>query len=182
MKEVRAIALASGFASLTVIGAWITIPLSPVPITLQTFFTYLAGLILGAKVGALSQLIYVSMGLLGLPVFANFRGGFSVLLSPSGGYLIGFIFGAYLIGYLTKEKISYRRNILSCIAGTGVIYIFGLTHLTFWIFFNSKLSLIDSFFSALLLGILPFLIGDSLKILLSSYVALKVKSYLKDFI
>ncbi len=180
MREtnIKLLARASAFASLTAIGAWISIPLFPVPITLQTFFTYLAGLLLGSKGGALSQLIYYMIGIVGLPVFANFSGGFMVLLSPSGGYLIGFIFGAYLIGSLSKGS-SYKLNILSCAIGTGIIYLFGITQLTFWLIFNSSLSFVDAFISSLIVGVLPFLIGDTLKILLASYLALKVKSYLK---
>jgi biotin transport system substrate-specific component len=85
---------ASLFASLTALGAFIAIPAGPVMITLQTFIVILAGILLGSKIGALSQIIYILLGLIGLPIFSGFTGGIQSMMKPSFGFLIGFIFAA----------------------------------------------------------------------------------------
>lgn len=96
-------ALSIFLATLTAVGAQITIPVSPVPFTLQTFFVLLAGLIGGARVGFLSIFIYLIMGAVGLPVFANLRGGWDVFLGPTGGYLTRIILCLSLAMPLTTE-------------------------------------------------------------------------------
>ncbi|MFQ5769363.1 MAG: biotin transporter BioY, partial [bacterium] len=102
--------LSSLFAALTAAGAFIKIPLPYVPITLQTFFVLLAGLVLGPKFGALSQIIYLAVGLLGVPIFAH-GGGPGYILQPTFGYLLGYPIAAFVIGLLTKrKKISAKLN------------------------------------------------------------------------
>jgi len=102
--------LASLFSTLTALGAYISIPISHVPITLQTFFVYLAGAILGSKLALLSQIIYILIGIIGFPVFAYGKAGFGVLIGPTGGYLIGFIIGAYIIGRMIEIKKILALN------------------------------------------------------------------------
>jgi biotin transport system substrate-specific component len=92
------------FGALTAIGAFIVIPLQPVPITLQSLFTCLAGILLGSSVGAMSQIVYVLLGIIGLPVFAGGKAGIGVLLGPTGGYLLGFIAAALVIGQIVRMK------------------------------------------------------------------------------
>jgi len=94
------ISLTSLFAVLTALGAYIIIPLpfTPVPITMQTFFVYLAAAILGSRLGTLSMVIYLCLGVAGLPVFHGGLAGFGVLGGPTGGYIFGFILGSYVIG------------------------------------------------------------------------------------
>ena len=79
------------FAALTAVGAFISIPLGAVPITLQLLFTLLSGILLRENLGALSQIVYISLGLIGLPIFAGGKGGIGILLSPTFGFLIGYI-------------------------------------------------------------------------------------------
>ncbi|MCL0105994.1 biotin transporter BioY [Thermodesulfovibrionales bacterium] len=107
------------FAALTALGAFITIPIGPVPITLQPFFIHLGALLLGGYLGALSQFIYVLVGVMGLPVFSGGGSGIGHLLGPTGGYLIGFIVGGgYLTGRLAemKKKPGFLWLSLSCAA------------------------------------------------------------------
>ncbi len=164
---------ASLFGAATAAGAYLVIPLPPVPITLQTLFLGLAGALLGARLGALSQLIYLLIGIIGLPVFAGGKAGLGVLFGPTGGYLIGFVAGAWVIGAL----VSLRKNpgfawICTALAvGTLVIYLFGVTQLSL----VAKLS----FKKAIAVGVLPFLIGDAVKILAAAFVVIKVKPRLR---
>ncbi len=106
LLKTKGMVLCALFAALTGVGALIAIPLpfTPVPITLQTFFIFLAGALLGKYLGALSQLIYLLLGVVGLPVFAKGSSGIGALLGPSGGYLVGFIPAAFLVGYLLERR------------------------------------------------------------------------------
>ena len=118
----RNMILAALFAALTAIGAFLQIPTGTVPITLQFLFTALAGLLLGWKWGAVSQLLYVGIGLLGLPVFTQ-GGGIGYVLQPSFGFLLGLIPAAAVIGALTARfscsSLSLRSKIRSFIAASG---------------------------------------------------------------
>jgi len=102
--SLRGMVYASMFGAMTAVGAWLIIPFPLVPITLQTLFLNLAAALLGGYLGALSQIIYISLGIIGLPVFAGGKAGFGVLMGPTGGYLAGFIAGAYLMGKLVEKR------------------------------------------------------------------------------
>src|SRR5208337_2009632 len=95
--------LISLFTALTAVGAFIRIPIPYVPLTLQTLMVMFAGLILGSRRGALSQLLYLILGLLGLPIFAQ-GGGPAYVLQPSFGFLLGFVAGAYVIGKMVEGE------------------------------------------------------------------------------
>jgi len=158
------------FAALTGVGGLIAIPLpfTPVPITLQTFFTFLAGAILGKYLGALSQLIYILLGVVGLPVFAKGSSGIGVLLGPSGGYLLGFVPAAFLVGWILekKEKPPLELIVLAMIVGLLAIYLPGVG----WLMWVTRLSLVK----ALFLGALPFLPGDGVKIVVGALIVRKI--------
>ena len=160
---------ASLFGAGTAAGAYLIIPLPPVPITLQTLFLGLAGALLGAKLGALSQLIYLLIGFIGLPVFSGGKAGLGVLFGPTGGYLIGFVAGAWVIGALVniKRNAGFSWICASLAVGTVVIYLFGVAQLCL----VAKLS----FNKAIAVGVLPFLIGDAVKILATAFVVRKIK-------
>ncbi len=117
------------FAAATAVGARVEIPHDPVPYTLQTFFVLLAGAFLGARGGALSQMVYLLIGALGVPVFA--LGGFGVmtLVGPTGGYLLAFPFAAALVGSLTKGFRSFVGVWVSMLAGLLLIFASGTFHL-----------------------------------------------------
>ncbi len=165
--------IAALFTSLTVIGSYLIIPLpiSPVPITLQTFFVLMAGLIGGKYVGLLSQLVYLLIGSIGMPVFASGLGGIGVLLSPTGGFLIAFPFAAYISG-ISNHLITNKILILKLITAKLLIYLFGVTFMIIGWDFNIV--------SALTAGVLPFIPGDIIKIILLIIIKKRLKyiSYL----
>ena len=147
------------FAALTAVCSMISIPLpfTPVPINLATLSFFLAGGLLGSKGGAVSQLVYVFVGAVGLPVFSGFTGGVGILTGPTGGYILGYVVGAWLIGLLIEKfGHSYIKSVVSMIAGLAVCYILG----TLWFMHLTSMGLIESLF----LCVIPFLIGDGIKI------------------
>ena len=170
----RDMILVSLFTALTAVGAFLSIPIGSVPITLQSMFTILSGLILGPKLGSLSQLIYVLLGLAGVKIFAGFSGGPQTVFSPSFGFLIEFIFASYIIGLIanTKDGVNFKRIFLAALVGTAVIYAFGVPYM--YLIFNKVLLKEMSFLTALKVGCIMFLPGDLLKCFASSYVAMKV--------
>jgi biotin transport system substrate-specific component len=161
---------ASMFGAVTALGAYIAIPLQPVPITLQTLFVCLSGALLGGYFGAISQVIYVLLGVIGLPVFAGGTAGPGILLGPSGGYLFGFIAGALVIGKLmeVKQQPGIIWIIFAFVCGTAVIYGFGILQLSL----VARLSLLKAF----LTGAVPFLPGDLLKLIAATLITLKVRN------
>jgi len=171
--NIRRMTLISLFAALTAVGAFISIPLYPVPLTLQTLFTLLAAMTLGSVMGASSQIIYVLLGIIGLPVFAGFKAGIGILFGPTGGFLFGFIISAYIIGKIIELK--KEKNIfyyfLAGIIGTIIIYIIGVTQLSFVTGMGVK--------RAVVVGMFPFLPGDILKIIAASFIASKLKLIIK---
>lgn len=120
------------FAALVAVGAYIKIPTATVPITLQTMFATLAGLLLGAKRGAISVSVYVCIGLLGIPVFTK-GGGISYVLQPSFGYIIGFIFAAFVAGIIVGKtpNPSFLRLSIATVSSIFVVYLFGFVYLHF---------------------------------------------------
>ena len=164
----RVLVYASLFGALTAVGAYISIPLYPVPITLQTMFTILAGLLLTGRTAALSQVVYVLLGVIGLPVFSGGKAGLGVLFGPTGGYLIGFIVAALVVGWLkqTKKDASWPWYALCSVLGIIVIYVIGVLRLAQVA--HMTLS------KGLVVGALPFLPGDALKCTVSVLVASKI--------
>lgn len=136
----------TAFAALTTIGAYIEIPQKPVPFTLQTFFVLLGGAVLGKRNGALSQLLYLSVGLLGLPVFSSGGFGLAKLLGPTGGYLMSFPIAAFVVGYLFESKKSFAWALLSAAIGSLVIFSLGTVHLYFVYYRDWPLALANGFF------------------------------------
>ncbi len=164
-------------AGLTAVGAFIRIPLPYIPFTLQVLFVFLAGTLLGARLGALSQLVYLGLGLAGLPAFAGGAGPGSVL-KPSFGYIIGFVFAAYVIGALTQKTtvFHFRSTFLKILAGLPLIYLFGLVYL--YLNLNLITGKSCSFQNALLVGCLMFLPVDVAKAAIAAFITVKVKDRL----
>ncbi|MGC9517671.1 MAG: biotin transporter BioY [Methanomicrobiales archaeon] len=167
-STINKVVLAMGMALLTGIMAQIVIPLpwTPVPITAQTFAVLLAGVLLGRYWGGLSQVIYVGIGIAGVPWFAGMTGGYGALIGASGGYLIGFILAALFLGYFTDRHIRSRSFLsmvgLMSLANFGLIYIPGLIVLGAWMYLVQ--GTIPSIWMLLTMGVIPFLIGDVVKI------------------
>ena len=181
-------ALCGLFAALMAICSMIWIPLgfTPVPVNLATLGVFLAGGLLGRKYGTISLAVYVLIGAVGVPVFAGFRGGLSVLAGPTGGYIIGYIAAAFLVGLLTelflgrkgaaKEKGSSSRvkELLLCAAamvvGLAACYLLG----TAWFMISTHTGL----WPALVSCVFPFLPGDALKIIAGSLLVQKLRHLL----
>ena len=145
----------------------IPLPFSPVPISLTNFAIFLAIFVLGMKSGTISFIIYLLLGAIGVPVFSSFRGGLQVLAGPTGGYLIGFIFLALIMGFaLDHFDRKLVPTIIGMIIGMAVCYAFG----TVWL--AKLLSL--SFKEGLMMGVIPYLPGDVAKIISAAIVGPKL--------
>lgn len=129
MSKTRDMILCALFTALITVGAFIRIPIPVVPFTLQFLFTMLAGLLLGGKLGAISVCVYILLGLMGFPVFAE-GGGFSYILKPSFGYLIGFAAGSFVTGFIAGKSDSpgYKLLLAACFSGLGIVYLFGMVY------------------------------------------------------
>jgi len=167
-KDLSLIAL---FAALTAVGGFISIPFYPVPLTLQIFFVLLSGAILGKKLGALSQIIYLGLGSIGAPVFHNFTGGIGILLGPTGGFLFGFIPVAYVAGLFYEKYTNNKLRFSGLIISLVPIYIIGIL----WLSFITGISIEK----AILVGGIPFILGDFVKSIIVFLVEKKVKNYIK---
>jgi len=136
----------------------IVLPFTPVPMTGQTLGVLLIGAMLGSKRGAASMILYLTEGALGLPFFAGGASGVGILTGATAGYLVGFVVAAYVIGWLAERGLErrVRTSIIPFIVGTILIYICGVAWLSV---------VLGSFSKAITLGILPFLIGDAVKLI-----------------
>lgn len=176
----RDLIITSLFTSLTAVGGFISIPLGPVPITLQTIFVLLSGLILGAKLGALSQIIYIILGLIGLPIFAGGTGGLTSVVSPTFGFLISFVAAAYVIGKLTEKSKSLSTIIYSVLIGSFLIYLIGVPY--FYFIFTSFLGKTIDFYTALKYACIPFIPGDIVKAVIAIFLAKKLIPNLSKYL
>lgn len=165
----------AAFVILTALGAFVRIPLpfTPVPITLQTFFVLLSGAFLGRRLGVFSQISYIFLGALGLPIFAAAGSGLLYLFGPTGGYLFGFVFASFLAGRLTGycKNNFFLTVIVFCLAdflllSCGVIWL--------------KVLFGYSFGKLFTIGFLPFVAGDSLKALAAAAIYLRLKGRLQE--
>jgi len=135
--------LVISFTLLTAIAAQIVIPVQPVPFTLQTLAVLLSGIVLGSRYGAYTQLTYLTLGILGLPVFApmtDFSIGFARILGPTGGYLLAFPVGAFLAGYVYEKRKSFAMGFISLLLGETVITFLGVLFLNTFYLHNMKQS------------------------------------------
>lgn len=121
--------LCSLFVALIAVGAFIRIPIPVVPFTLQFLFTMMAGLLLGGRLGAVSVIVYIIMGLIGIPVFAE-GGGIGYVLKPSFGYIIGFAVASYVTGTIANRvpDPGYKRLFAANFIGLGIVYLLGMSY------------------------------------------------------
>jgi biotin transporter BioY len=154
----KEILLIFSFAILTGLCAQIKFEIGLVPITFQTFAVLLSGALLGARKGALSQLSYLLMGLIGVPWFAR-GGGVNYILSPTFGYILGFVIASFLVGFLCEKGFDRKilTSLLAMLIGNIVIYLPGLFWLARFVGINECLKV----------GFYPFILGDLLKIILA---------------
>jgi biotin transport system substrate-specific component len=163
------IVLIAAGAAFTSIMAQVAIPLWPVPITGQTLAVLLVGSMLGALRGGISLALYAVLGIVGVPVFSDASSGFGVVMGPTGGYIIGFIFAAALTGWIAQRAWDHKilRAILSFTAGTIVTFVFGLV----WLWYAlGQLGAPNDLQSVLDGGFYPFLIGGAAKAILAALI------------
>lgn len=180
MKKTRAMILAALFAALTAVGAFIKIPTPISSFTLQVFFTSMAGVLLGRKWGAASQLVYVLLGLVGLPIFTS-GGGLGTLLTPTAGFLLGMIPMAWLIGLLVERRgAGFLSICLACLAGLAVLYVIGLPymHLILTVYLQKEWTIWQTVKG----GMLIFLPWDALKILLTAALCTRIRPALQKLL
>lgn len=155
--SLRMTVYASLMAALTAAGAYLAIPIGPVPIVLQNLFIFLCGLLLGPGWGTASVGIYLLAGILGLPVFAGGVGGIGRFAGPTGGYLLGFLPAVCAIGLISDvSKTNVMRDLVAMVCGSLIIYACGLV----WLKILTGMTLGKT----LAVGMYPFLPGDALKI------------------
>jgi biotin transport system substrate-specific component len=171
--------LSAFFAVLTAVGAALAIPMPPIPFTLQTFFVLMSGLLLGPKYGPLSQALYLAMGLSGLPVFAGGTGGIQRVLSPSFGFLAGYVFTSWVAGFLSSGK---RKTMAWCFfasfAATAVLYAIALP--CFYLNMKYVAKTPAGVIGTLQMAFLPFLIPDSIKAAAAGYLASRIIPMLRE--
>ena len=155
--QLRKTAYASLFAALIAAGAYLSIQIGPVPIVLQNLFILLAGLLLGSRMGLASVAVYLLAGACGLPVFSGGKGGISIFVGFTGGYLLGYLPAVYLIGMIS-EKGGQRAlfDVIAMLCGSLIVYTCGVA----WLKTLTGMTLSKT----LVAGMYPFLLGDTLKI------------------
>lgn len=175
MKSVstRNLTLSALFAALTAVFSQIAFNIGPIPINLAVLSVFLAGGLLGAKYGAVSQLVYVLLGFIGAPVFANFTGGASIVVGPTGGYIVAYIVMALIVG-IVSDKMKTKQIVFLPIAMLGALLIC-YTMGTAWFMHNTNTGLQQS----LVWCVYPFIIGDLIKIAVATMLTLRLKKAIK---
>ncbi len=171
-NQLRMTVYSSLFAALIAAGAFLAIPIGPVPIVLQNMFVMLAGIILGHRWGSACVAVYLLMGALGFPVFAGGTGGIGRLFGPTGGYLLSYLPAVFITGFISEKsgkKISW--DIAAMIAGSLVVYAAGVP----WLKFVTGMG----WSKAVAVGMYPFVIGDVFKIIAASFAAKIIRPIVK---
>jgi len=177
-RRLRSLILTALFAALTAVGAFIRVPTPLISFTLQTFFVVLAALLLGPKYGALSQVIYVAVGLIGLPVFTK-GGGPQYVFEPSFGYLAAFVIAAAVMGVLVRRgQQSFWRLLGVSAIGLAIIYIIGSVYMC--LIMNYYIGTAMSIWRAFWVGSIIFIPTDMLMSAGAVFVALRLYRLLPE--
>jgi len=172
IEKLRMMVLASLMAALTAVGAYIHVPIGPVPIVLSTLFVLLTGLLLGSRWGLASMGLYLLVGAIGIPVFAGGRGGLAHFFGPTGGYLLGYLVSAWVTGVISEHSRGLLiLEILAVLIGSLAIYGIGVP----WLKMVTQMS----WTKTLMVGMVPFLIGDAIKASVAVILARSVRPILK---
>ncbi len=166
--NIYAIIITALFAALTAVFSQISIPIGPVPVNLALLAVFTAAGLLSPGRAVLSQVVYLLLGAVGVPVFSGFRGGFAVLAGPTGGYIVGYIVAALTISLLLKRFGKKIHTVIpSIIAGLALCYTFG----TAWFVISTGTGILE----ALMVCVVPFLIGDAAKIAAATLLIHRLK-------
>ncbi len=168
-SKIKKMATMAMLVALLVVCSQLAVPVGNVPITAQTAAVMLIALLLSPGYAALTVLVFILAGGIGLPFFANFKGGLGVLLGPTGGYLYGFVAAAALISAISGRQFSWLRSIAGCTAGLLFVYLFGAVQL--------KLLLdLESYGAAFALGGIPYIFFEPIKIAVAVVAAKMLQS------
>ena len=171
IEKLRWMVLSSLMAALTAVGAYIYVPIGPVPIVLSTLFVVLSGLLLGGRWGLISMALYLLVGAIGIPVFAGGKGGLAHFLGPTGGYLFGYLISSWITGLLSERSNRLLiRDVVAVVIGSLALYGCGVP----WLKIVTQMS----WQKAVLAGVLPFLIGDAIKASVAVILARSVRPML----
>jgi biotin transport system substrate-specific component len=161
---IQNIVLITLFAALTSVGSYIAIPIGPVPIVLQNLFVLLAALLLGPWRALAVVVVFLLAGIVGLPVFSGGKGGIVHLLGPTGGYLVSYIPAALVTGFISHAgKRKIWKNLLGSVIASIVVYAIGVP----WLKYTTGME----WQTAIAVGVLPFIIGDLLKVTAATSLA-----------
>ncbi len=171
VEQLRPIVLSSLMAGLMAVGAYIHIPIGPVPIVLTNLFVLLAGLLLGSRWGAISAGIYLLVGAIGMPVFYAGKGGLAHIFGPTGGYLFGFVLCAWFTGFISERfRNTWLGGVIAVVVGSLIVYGLGVP----WLKMVTKMT----WNKALVAGMVPFLPGDAIKAVVAILLARAVRPML----
>ena len=177
-KALKSITLTAMFSAIIAICSWITIPITIVPFTLQTFAVAISVCMLGTKRSTISVIVYILLGAVGVPVFAGFKGGLGSLLGMTGGYIIGFIFMTIISGLIIQKfGRKFIVMMLALILGLAVCYAFG-TAWFIYVYTNSKGAI--GIVSALSMCVFPYIIPDILKFSVAILISNRLYKFTKD--
>lgn len=175
--KTKNILLTALFAALTAAGAFVRVPMWPSPLTMQLLVTFIAGLVLGPRWGALSQIVYLALGLCGLPVFTE-GGGLGYIFRPTFGFLLAMPLTALVAGALySRGKRGFLRGALCCAAGSVVLYAVGLPYM--YLILNLYLGIEMGVWQAVFSGMVIFLPGDALKCAAAAWLAVRLRPVLE---
>lgn len=175
-KILRSLAASAVFSALLCIASPFSLNIGAIPISLATFLVYLSAVVLGTKMGGASVVTYILLGALGLPVFAGFSAGAGILVGPTGGYIVGYIPCALIVGFASdkvcrSKKIRVPAIIAAMLVGTAVLYLFG----TAWYIFLTGVGVKK----AVLTCVVPFIAGDCVKIAAASLLGTAVREAMR---
>ena len=170
-EKLRWTVLSSLMAAFTAVGAYIHLPIGPVPIVLSTLFVLLSGLLLGSRWGLVTMGLYLLLGAIGMPVFAGGKGGLAHFLGPTGGYLFGYVLASWTTGLISeRSRGTLILEIFAVVIGSLAIYSLGVP----WLKMVTQMSWRKAF----MLGMVPFLIGDVVKASVALMLARAVRPIL----
>lgn len=163
-------------AAIIAVCAWVTIPVGTIPVTLQTMAICLVSGLFGTKRGVIATLVYIAIGAIGIPVFSGFKGGIGVLVGATGGYIIGFVFTAVIVGLTSDKTDKLWALIVSMAVGIAVCYAFGTVW--FMLVFTRETAAI-TLSKTLAMCVTPFIIPDAVKIIVASILTSRLKKHIK---
>jgi len=169
MSKLKQMIFCALFAALTAILSQIAVPIGAIPINMVHISIFVASGILGGKYATISQVIFLILGIIGIPVFSGFNSGLGYLTGPTGGFIMGYISCAWIVGEgISKVGIKSNLSILIMVAGLASSYMLGVS----WFMYVTEADII----TALLTCVFPFLLGDAVKVIISRYIILRLHS------